>query len=160
MAKEFLSRRGVPYMERDVSRDPTALADMQRCSGQMGVPVITVGNEVIVGFNAPRLEQALKNANGRKAVARPPLGALVKDAPSAGPAGAYVGGIRPGSLAERAALRAGDIIVAVGPHPVHGTHDLAAALDTLAAQYRYTSLFVLRDGQRIELPLDFGSRPP
>jgi len=159
MAKEFLSRRGIPYRERDVSRDPVALAEMQHRSGQIGVPVITIGNEVIVGFNAARLEQALAAAGGapQPKRRRPPLGALVKDAPPAGPAGAYVGSVRASSIADQAALRPGDIIIAVGPYPVRGAQDLETALDKLAAQYRYTSLFVLRDGQRVELPLDFGS---
>jgi len=30
-------------------------------SGQMGVPVITVGDQVVVGFNQPRLDELLKN---------------------------------------------------------------------------------------------------
>jgi hypothetical protein len=66
----------------------------------MGVPVITVDDEVVVGFDRPRLEQIL----ARRQKKRPVLGAEVASAIAIGrkrgldlPAGAYVGGVTPGS---------------------------------------------------------------
>ena len=59
MAKEFFKKNSVKYKELDVSKDDKALNDMVEKSGQMGVPVITVGKEVIIGFDEPKLKKAL-----------------------------------------------------------------------------------------------------
>jgi putative serine protease PepD len=45
--------------------------------------------------------------------------------------GAYVGGVNPGSPAEAAGLKAGDVITAVGGTPVGSVDDLTAALGKL-----------------------------
>jgi len=57
MAKAFLEKYGVPYESIDVGTDEAAAEKMIELSGQRGVPVITVDNEVIVGFDAPRLNE-------------------------------------------------------------------------------------------------------
>jgi NADH-dependent peroxiredoxin subunit F len=55
MAKAFLDKHGVPYEGIDVDEDPDAAKKMIELSGQRGVPVIIVDNEVIVGFDSQRL---------------------------------------------------------------------------------------------------------
>jgi NADH-dependent peroxiredoxin subunit F len=55
MAKAFLEKHGVPYDSLDVGTDPGAAEKMIDLSGQRGVPVITVDDEVIVGFDSERL---------------------------------------------------------------------------------------------------------
>ena len=55
MAKTFLEKHGVPYTAIDVGTDHEAAKKMIELSGQRGVPVITVDNEVIVGFDTDRL---------------------------------------------------------------------------------------------------------
>jgi NADH-dependent peroxiredoxin subunit F len=57
MAKAFLEKYGVPYESVDVGADENAAQKMIDLSGQSGVPVITVDNEVIVGFDTPRLNE-------------------------------------------------------------------------------------------------------
>jgi alkyl hydroperoxide reductase subunit F len=57
MAKAFLEKHGVPYENIDVGSDPKAAQKMIELSGQRGVPVITVDNEVIVGFDSRRLNE-------------------------------------------------------------------------------------------------------
>jgi alkyl hydroperoxide reductase subunit F len=60
MAKEFLSQKGVEYTAYDVSKDRDALKEMMEISGgARSVPVISVCNEVMVGFDSGRLEQSL-----------------------------------------------------------------------------------------------------
>lgn len=60
MAKEFLSKKGVEFTDYDVTKDREALEEMREISGgAIRVPVISVCNEVIVGFDRGRLEQAL-----------------------------------------------------------------------------------------------------
>ena len=59
MAKEFLSRKGVEYVELDVTKDRKALDEMVRISGARSVPVITACEQVMVGFDEQRLEQMI-----------------------------------------------------------------------------------------------------
>ncbi len=62
MAKEFFSKNGIAYQEFDVGRDLAKRQEMIEKSGQMGVPVITVDNDLIVGFNKPKLQELLNIA--------------------------------------------------------------------------------------------------
>lgn len=59
--KEFLSQRGVPFQERDVSQDESALQDLEKL-GFMTTPVTTVDGEVVVGFDRKRLESLVGSA--------------------------------------------------------------------------------------------------
>jgi glutaredoxin-like YruB-family protein len=58
-AKRYLKKKGVRFTDVDVSRDSRAARDMERISGQQGVPVITVDGRPIVGFNRPKLNRLL-----------------------------------------------------------------------------------------------------
>jgi len=57
--KEFFADHKVQYEEKDVARDEQARNDMVEKSGQLGVPVITVDDEVVVGFDESRLSELL-----------------------------------------------------------------------------------------------------
>ena len=57
MAKVFLDKQGVRYTNIDVGVDAVAAEKMIALSGQRGVPVITVDDEVIVGFDSQRLNE-------------------------------------------------------------------------------------------------------
>jgi S1-C subfamily serine protease len=128
--------------------------EMVRISRQQGVPVITIDGEVVVGFDQPRLRSLL-------AQARPKLGAVVADAASQAkkqpgiPAlGAYVGDVRPGSAAERAGLRKGDVITALAGQPVRDATDLHRRLRELSGSGDVAIRFV-RDGQERETRVRF-----
>jgi glutaredoxin 3 len=58
-AKEFFGANNIAYTEHDVMADATARAEMIEKSGQMGVPVILVGDELTVGFDRERLASLL-----------------------------------------------------------------------------------------------------
>lgn len=60
MAKDFLKENNIEFKEYDVSEDTEARNEMLEKSGQMGVPVILIDEEVIIGFN----KEAIKNALG------------------------------------------------------------------------------------------------
>ncbi len=53
MAKEFFKEKGVAYTEHDVAGDMEQRKIMMEKSGQLGVPVIQIGDELIIGFNKP-----------------------------------------------------------------------------------------------------------
>lgn len=58
-AKEFLNENKVSYTEHDVASDLEKRSEMIEKSGQMGVPVIVIGDEIIVGFDEDALKQKL-----------------------------------------------------------------------------------------------------
>jgi len=59
MAKEYFTKNNISYSEKDVARDETARNEMLDKSGQMGVPVIDVGGQVVVGFYKEKLAELL-----------------------------------------------------------------------------------------------------
>lgn len=59
--KEFLAGKGVEYDAFDVGQDKEAMQEMKRVTGgARSVPVIVIGEKVIVGFDQPAVEAALK----------------------------------------------------------------------------------------------------
>ena len=118
--------------------------EMVRVSGQQGVPVITIGGEVVIGFNQPRLMQLLK----------PKLGASIADAasqakrhPGIPSSGAFVGRVRPGTPADKAGLRKGDVIVALGGQQVDTADDLHRLISQMP-KGRDVSLTYVRKGKQ------------
>lgn len=59
MAKEFFKENNVTYTEHNVAADVEKRTEMLEKSGQMGVPVITVGDDLIVGFDEEKLRSLL-----------------------------------------------------------------------------------------------------
>ncbi|OGI71521.1 NrdH-redoxin [Candidatus Nomurabacteria bacterium RIFCSPHIGHO2_02_FULL_35_13] len=59
MAKDFFKANNVAYTEYDVAGNLEKRREMIDKSGQMGVPVITIGNELIVGFDKPQIAKML-----------------------------------------------------------------------------------------------------
>ncbi|MFQ3550361.1 MAG: glutaredoxin domain-containing protein [Armatimonadota bacterium] len=58
-AKEYLKEKGIEFTDYNVATDLEARKAMMDKSGQMGVPVIMVDDEIVVGFNRARLDQLL-----------------------------------------------------------------------------------------------------
>lgn len=59
MAKNFFEENNVQFSEFNVGTDLEKRKEMIERSGQMGVPVIFVDNEMLVGFDKPRLSELL-----------------------------------------------------------------------------------------------------
>ena len=59
MTKEFFKNNNVEYEEKNVAVDAAARDEMISKSGQMGVPVIDIDGKFIIGFDEPRLREAL-----------------------------------------------------------------------------------------------------
>jgi glutaredoxin 3 len=60
MAKSWFRQQNIPYTEHNVASNMAKAQEMVKKSGQMGVPVIDVHGKVIIGFNQPAIERALK----------------------------------------------------------------------------------------------------
>ncbi|MBS3112899.1 glutaredoxin family protein [Candidatus Woesearchaeota archaeon] len=59
-AKEFFDENKVKYRDFNVAENEKAREEMVKKSGQMGVPVIVIGNEIIVGFDKSKIKKVLK----------------------------------------------------------------------------------------------------
>lgn len=64
MAKDFFKQHDIKYTEHNVGTDAAAREEMINKSGQLGVPVITIDNNVIIGYNEKALTQLLLNNPG------------------------------------------------------------------------------------------------
>lgn len=67
LAKDHLKDKGVEFEDVDVSADSSKAQEMVKLSGQMGVPVIVVNGQVIVGWNKTAIDEALATAPMMKA---------------------------------------------------------------------------------------------
>jgi len=149
--KTYLSRRSIPFVEKDVSQDPLAANEMVRISGQQGVPVVVIDGQVVLGANMPMIEQLLAQRASRP----PKLGVSIADAQriAAGqgiqlPDGAYVGRVKPASSAALAGLRTGDVIVQMMGQPVRSDRDV----HRIGANLQYgqvVDLLIWRSGQTV-----------
>ncbi len=59
MAKEFFTANNVQFTDFNVAEDNAKRQEMIAKSGQMGVPVIVIDNNLIVGFNKPKIVELL-----------------------------------------------------------------------------------------------------
>jgi glutaredoxin-like YruB-family protein len=59
-AKKFFQENNVRFQEINVEEDQEAAKEMVEKSGQMGVPVIEIDGQIIVGFDRTKIKKALK----------------------------------------------------------------------------------------------------
>jgi S1-C subfamily serine protease len=141
----------VPVVERDVSVDQGAAQEMVRRSGQMGVPVITAGSEVVVGFDRPRLEQiAARYAHASAAPSSgPKLGLAIRSSVGGG---VEIGKVRPGSPGAQAGFQVGDVLESLGGQPVNSSDDIERLTRAMQPGQMIDAV-VRRDGRRLHLTL-------
>ncbi|MFC1970624.1 PDZ domain-containing protein [Chloroflexota bacterium] len=146
MVKEFISQRGTGFEERDVSRDPSAAQELVRSTGQMGVPVTVINGQAVVGFDRPRLEQLMAQSQVGQRLS---FGASIADASKItakqGPGitlGAYIGKVRPGSVAQRIGLAPGDIVTELNLQRIANAGNLERALANLERGSRFSLAFL------------------
>jgi glutaredoxin-like YruB-family protein len=60
LAKEYLKEKGIEFEEIDVSKNEAAAMEMIQKSGQMGVPVIEIDGQIVVGFDKEKIDELLK----------------------------------------------------------------------------------------------------
>lgn len=59
MAKDYFKEKGIEYTDYDVSTDLEKRQEMVEKSGQMGVPVIFIGEDMLIGFDKSRINELL-----------------------------------------------------------------------------------------------------
>lgn len=57
--KEYLKEKGFEFESLDVSQNQAALDEMMEKSGQMSVPVVEIGGEIIIGFDKEKINKLL-----------------------------------------------------------------------------------------------------
>jgi glutaredoxin 3 len=60
LAKDFFKENNIAYETFDVQSDLAKRKEMIEKSGQMGVPVIYVDNELVMGFDEDKLKKLLE----------------------------------------------------------------------------------------------------
>jgi len=58
-AKQFLKENNIVFEDADVSTNQEAAEEMVKISGQMGVPVLDIDGEIILGFDKQKIKQTL-----------------------------------------------------------------------------------------------------
>jgi glutaredoxin-like YruB-family protein len=59
MAKDFFAEKNVPFTNFDVSVDAQKREEMIQLTGQLGVPVIVIDGDIMVGFDRDKLAAKL-----------------------------------------------------------------------------------------------------
>lgn len=146
MVKEFLSQRGIGFQERDVSHNPAYAQELVKNTGQMGVPVTIINQQVVIDDGHAKLERLLTQTQEGQ---RPSFGASIADASkitakqgSGITLGAYIGRVRPGSVAERLSLASGDIIIELNMKNIANASDLERVLSGLSRGSRLSLVFL------------------
>lgn len=62
MAMEYFKDKGIAYTEKDITTDADAYKYVVEEVGQAVTPIITINDTVIVGFDRPKIEDALDDA--------------------------------------------------------------------------------------------------
>ena len=113
---------------------------MVKLTGQMGVPVIVVDGQAIIGFDRQRLQQLILAGSNRK---KPKLGMKVADAGSAARKpgeppllGVLVGSVTPSSPGDMAGIKTGDIITVIGQKRINNVAELEEVLSSYASNSR------------------------
>lgn len=63
MAKDWLAAKGIPFVDYNVGSDVEKRKEMMEMTGQLGVPVIKIGDEIMIGFNPDQMAKILEVAN-------------------------------------------------------------------------------------------------
>lgn len=60
MAKDYFKDNNISYTEFNVAEDAEKRSEMMEKTGQMGVPVIDIGGEIVIGFNEAKIKELLE----------------------------------------------------------------------------------------------------
>lgn len=59
MVKDYLKEKGVAFTDFNVAEDEAKSKEMVEKSGQMGVPVVDIDGQIVIGFNREEIDKLL-----------------------------------------------------------------------------------------------------
>ena len=162
----YLDQRGVTYSKRDVLNDPSATAILFGRLGRVVVPVVQVGERLLVSPDPVQLARFLPRPDNEEqhvsfgASVRTVTGeiAAAKQLPAA--YGVEVGQVKPGSPAEAAGILPGDVITGIGPYTVNGGADQFRRAVALRQPGDTMMLTLWREGDVSEVAVAFPVEAP
>jgi len=162
----YLDQRGIAYTKRDVLSDPSATAILFGRLGKVVVPVVQVGERLLVGHDPVQLARFLPREESEEQHVA--FGASVRSvtaeiATAKGlPAvyGVEVGQVKPASPAEVAGIQSGDVITGIGPYTVDGGADQFRRAVALRQPGDTMTLTIWRDGDTSEAVVAFPAEIP
>lgn len=57
--KQYLDEKGIAYTEKDVDKDPAYAEEAVQKSGQMGIPVVDIDGQIVVGFDRLTIDRLI-----------------------------------------------------------------------------------------------------
>lgn len=162
----YLDQRGVTYTKRDVLSDPSATAILFGRLGRVVVPVVQVGERLLVGHDPVQLARFLPREESDDQHVS--FGASVRTVTSEIAAakqlpatyGVEVGQVKPGSPAEAAGILPGDVITGIGPYTVNGGADQFRSAVALRQPGDTMMLTIWREGDVSEAAVAFPVEAP
>jgi len=162
----YLDQRGVTYTKRDVLTDPSATAILFGRLGRVTVPVVQVGERLLVGHDPVQLARFLPREDSEEqhvsfgASVRTVTGEIAAEKHLPATYGVEVGQVKPGSPAEAAGILPGDVITGIGPYTVNGGADQFRRAVSLRQPGDTMMLTIWREGDTSETPVVFPSESP
>jgi S1-C subfamily serine protease len=157
----YLDQRGAAYTKRDVLSDPSANAILFGRLGRVVVPVVQVGDRLLVGHDPVQLARFLPREDSPDqhvsfgASVRTVTSEIAKDKQLPATYGVEVGQVKPGSPAELAGILPGDVITGIGPYTVNGGADQFRRAVSLRQPGDTMLLTIWREGDVIEAAVAF-----
>jgi glutaredoxin 3 len=59
LAKDYLTEKGIQFTDYNVAEDSEKRKEMVEMTGQLGVPVILIGTDAIVGYDKAKVDELL-----------------------------------------------------------------------------------------------------
>jgi membrane-associated protease RseP (regulator of RpoE activity) len=162
----YLDQRGVAYTKRDILSDPSATAILFGRLGKVVVPVVQVGERLLVGHDPVQLARFLPRPESEEQHVA--FGASVRTvtreiaAAKGLPAtyGVEVGQVKPGSPAEASGIEGGDLITGIGAYTVNGGADQFRRAVSLRQPGDTMMLTIWRSGEVSEVAVVFPTEVP
>jgi glutaredoxin 3 len=60
LAKDFFTENNIPFTDYNVAEDSEKRTEMMDKTGQMGVPVIDIDGDIVIGFNEAKIKELLE----------------------------------------------------------------------------------------------------
>ncbi len=157
----YLDQRSVAYTKRDVLTDPSATAILFGRLGRVVVPVVQVGERLLVGHDPVQLARFLPREDSDEqhvsfgASVRTVTGEIATAKHLPATYGVEVGQVKPGSPAEAAGILPGDVITGIGPYTVNGGADQFRRAVSLRQPGDTMMLTIWREGDVSEAAVVF-----